>query len=54
MNKKEKALFEKAKKLIDDKRIEIIKYANENNSSHLELVKKDIFQLRKYIKGCIL
>ena len=25
-----------------------------NNSSHLELVKKDIFQLRKYIKGCIL
>ena len=47
MNKKEKALFEKAKKLIDDKRIEIIKYANENNSSHLELVKKDIFQLKR-------
>ena len=27
MNKKEKALFENAKKLIDDKRIEIIKYS---------------------------
>lgn len=50
---KEKTLFEKAKKLIDAKKIKMIKYANENNSTHLELVKKDIFQLRKYIKGYI-
>jgi len=45
------ALKTKVFKLIDDKKLEMVKYGQNNGSCHQALVKKDILQLQLYVKG---